>query len=186
MYMEELQKGRLLIADPFLNDPNFLRTVVLLCEYSTTLGCMGFVLNKPYEHTIGELLQVMEGNDFPVFIGGPVQKDHLFFIHNQPDILQDGIEIISGIFWGNDIEEVFEKIKSGFLDESNVKFFMGYSGWEMGQLEHEMELKSWLTTGADKQLVFTTNPKNIWQEALQKKGGKYTQLINYPIDPLLN
>lgn len=184
--MEELQKGYLLIADPFLNDPNFLRSVVFLCEHSETLGSMGFVLNKPFEHSIQDLLEVMENNDFPVFIGGPVQRDHLFFIHNQPNILQDGIEIIPGIFWGNDLEKVFEKIKTGFLNESNVKFFMGYSGWEMGQLEYEMKLKSWLTIKADEQFIFATNPKNLWQEALQKKGGKYTQLINYPIDPLLN
>lgn len=186
MEMEELNKGQLLIADPFLNDPNFLRSVVLLCEYSTTLGTFGFVLNQPCEHTLGELMLSMAGNDFPVFIGGPVQKDHLFFIHTRKDLLPGGVEIIPGIFWGGDMEEVLEKIKMGLLDENSVKFFLGYSGWEMGQLEHEMELKSWLTTGADAQLLFTTNPGNIWRNALQKKGGQFTQLIHYPIDPMLN
>ena len=184
--MEELHQGQLIIADPFLNDPNFLRSVVLLCEHSTALGTLGFVLNQKSEQTIGELMLGMTGHDFPVFIGGPVQKDHLFFIHNQPGILPGGVEIIPGIFWGGEMEEAFEKIKTGKLEEKNIKFFLGYSGWEMGQLDHEMELKSWLTTEADEQLLFTTNPVNIWRDALQKKGGKYTQLIHYPIDPMLN
>ncbi|MEO8116860.1 MAG: YqgE/AlgH family protein [Bacteroidota bacterium] len=184
--MEELAKGQLLIADPFLNDPNFLRSVVLLCEHSETLGSLGFVLNQSCEYKLGELMRSMAGNDFPVFIGGPVQKDHLFFIHTKPGIIPGGLEIIPGIFWGGDMEEAFEKIKMGLLNESNIKFFLGYSGWEMGQLEHEMELKSWLTTSADAQLLFTTDPENIWRNALQKKGGQYAQLIHYPIDPMLN
>ncbi len=186
MEMEELAKGQLLIADPFLNDPNFLRSVVLLCEHSASLGTLGFVLNQPGERTLGDLMLSMSGNNFPVFIGGPVQKDHLFFIHTKPGLLPGSIEIMPGIFWGGDMEDVFEKIKMGLLDESSLKFFLGYSGWEMGQLEHEMELKSWLTTSADAQLLFATNPVNIWRDALQKKGGKYAQLIHYPINPMLN
>ncbi|MBS1730375.1 MAG: YqgE/AlgH family protein [Bacteroidetes bacterium] len=184
--MTDLHSGQFLIADPFLSDPNFQRTVVLLSEYSSSLGSMGFVLNMPCELTLGELMSAMIGYDFPVFIGGPVQKDLLFFVHQCKEASIGGKEIFPGVFWGGDLNEAFEKIKCGLLKENRIKFFLGYSGWSVGQLEQEMELKSWITVDATASILFNSKAENTWSDALKEKGGDYTQLIHYPIDPILN
>lgn len=183
--MNEVKKGQLLIADPFLSDPNFQRTVVFLCDHNHE-GSMGFIINKRSGRDIGELFTEMEGNPFPVYVGGPVQQDRLFFIHTVPEMIPGGIKILENLFWGGDAEITFAYIRNGLLSEQQIKLFIGYSGWEAGQLANEMELKSWLLTEATNGLLFQTDIKKIWDNALRSKGGKYEQLIHYPIDPLLN
>lgn len=183
--MIEPGPGILLIADPFLKDPNFLRTVVLLCEHKDE-GSFGFVLNKKIDQTLDELLTDFEGFNLPVYFGGPVQTDSIHFVHQYPDLIDDSFEVASGIYWGGNFETVKALIKNKIVNTSKIKFFLGYSGWGNGQLNNEMEEKSWLTVDATRQLVFNTSPDKVWKESLQHLGGEYKQLINYPVDPQLN
>ncbi|HQR94715.1 MAG: hypothetical protein B7Y15_03250 [Bacteroidetes bacterium 24-39-8] len=182
--MEAPSSGILLISDPFLKDPNFQRTVILLCEHMVE-GSFGFVLNKPHKGVLGDYVADLEGCQFPVFKGGPVQKDSIHFIHRCPDQL-GGVEIIDGIYWGGDFVEVVKGIKTEEIDQSEIRFFIGYSGWGEGQLEGELEEKSWIVRDGNKRLIFMKQVDQIWKESLKDLGGEYQQMPNYPLDPQLN
>lgn len=183
--MTEILPGTILISDPFLKDPNFMRTVVLLCDHRTE-GSFGFVLNKLHDSSLEDLLQNAEGIRFPVFEGGPVQKDTLHFLHQQPNLIPGGQEVTDGIFWGGDFEEVISLLRDNRLSRHDIRFFIGYSGWGENQLQDELAEKSWITGKANRPLVFQVSPAEIWKSALAKLGGEYSQMINYPIDPQLN
>src|SRR6187401_2401970 len=132
--------GILLIADPFLKDPNFLRTVVLLCEHQEQ-GSFGFVLNKQIEQTLDELITDMEGHRLPVYYGGPVQMNSIHFLHQYPDLIPGGHEVLNGVYWGGNFESMLSNIKLNNIDFDKVRFFIGYSGWGSGQLDDEMKEK---------------------------------------------
>lgn len=183
--MVEIGPGVLLISDPFLKDPNFLRTVVFICEHQPE-GSFGFVLNKLYDQKLGDLISDLEGYNLPVYYGGPVQVDTVHFLHRCPDIIHEGIEVAEGIYWGGDFEEVVQLIKDKALRPSDIRFFIGYSGWGEGQLEEELKTKSWITREGNSKLVFHKQATEIWKESLKDLGGEYSQMVNYPIDPQLN
>lgn len=183
--MIEPGPGILLIADPFLKDPNFLRTVVLLCDHQEQ-GSFGLVLNKQIEQTLNELITDLEGFSFPVYYGGPVQMNTLHFLHRYPDLIPDAVKVNNDIYWGGNFESLTALIKNNIIDESGIKFFVGYSGWGDGQLSGEMKEKSWLTVSATKTLVFDTPHDEIWKDSLKHLGGEYEAMVNYPIDPQLN
>jgi putative transcriptional regulator len=183
--MIEPGPGILLIADPFLKDPNFLRTVVLLCEHNED-GSFGFVLNKQIEDTLDELLEGFEGFDFPVYYGGPVQTDTIHFIHQYPELIPDASRVSDDIFWGGDFDTLAILIKNKQVNPDKIKFFIGYSGWGNGQLNGEMDEKTWLTVSTTQKLTFNTAPEAIWKDSLKQLGGEYEMMINFPIDPQLN
>jgi putative transcriptional regulator len=177
--------GILLIADPFLKDPNFLRTVVFLCEHKDS-GSFGFVLNRKYENTLDELIPGLENIKLPVFYGGPVQMDTIHFLHQYPEEIPGSEEVIKGVYWGGDFETVIAMLKNGSLDPDRIRFYIGYSGWSDGQLNSELEEKSWLTVAGTRKLIFHRNYQEIWKESLKQLGGDYEMMINFPIDPQLN
>ena len=183
--MDELVPGIILIADPFLKDPNFLRTTVFVCEHKPE-GSIGFVLNRKHNLDIGDLIADLEGCTYPVYYGGPVQMNAVHFLHQCPGLISGGLEIVDGIFWGGNFEEVCMLIKNKSINQHQIRFFVGYSGWSEGQLEEEMKEKSWLITLGNRKLVFHRNTDLIWKEAIKQLGGDYEQIINYPIDPQLN
>lgn len=183
--MIDLAPGILLIADPFLKDPNFLRTVVFMCEHKEE-GSFGFVLNRKYENTLDELIPELEGHKVPVYYGGPVQKDTIHFLHQYPAEIPGGVEVIKGVYWGGDFPAILELIKSRELDYKKIRFYIGYSGWNDGQLQNEMDEKTWLTVAATRKIIFHPDYKETWKDALRQLGGEYEMMINFPIDPQLN
>jgi putative transcriptional regulator len=185
LLMTQPAPGILLIADPFLKDPNFMRTVVLLTEHRED-GTIGFVLNRQYENTLDELIPEVEGHKLPVYYGGPVQMNTIHFLHRYPDEIQGGIEVMKGIYWGGDFDAVIDLINNGKADPEKIRFYIGYSGWSSGQLDTEMTEKTWLTVEAVKKLVFHPNAEEIWRDSLKHMGGEYEMMINFPIDPQLN
>ena len=183
--MVDIVPGNLLIADPFLRDPNFMRSVVFICEHKEE-GSFGFVLNRKFEQHLGELITGVATSDFPVYYGGPVQADTLHFLHQRPDLIDGGAVVTDNIFWGGDFETAVQLIKNNLLTKSEIRFFIGYSGWGEGQLEGEMKSKSWIPGEGTRKLIFPANIDNTWKDALKQLGGEYEQMINYPIDPQLN
>jgi len=183
--MVEIATGTILIADPFLKDPNFMRTVVFLCDHESA-GSFGFVINRKHHSIISDLLPDLADCDFPVYYGGPVQMDALHFLHTRPDVISDGVEVTDGIFWGGNFEQVSILLQNKSIKPNQIRFFIGYSGWGEGQLQDELKEKSWLTTKGNKKLVFHRNESLIWQDAIKQIGGGYEQIIHYPIDPQLN
>lgn len=184
-FMVEPGTGVLLIADPFLKDPNFMRTVVFVTEHRED-GTIGFVINRQYENTLDELLPEIEGHKLPVYYGGPVQMNTIHFLHRYPDDIPGGIEVMKGIYWGGDFDSLVELIKTDRIDPNMIRFYIGYSGWSSGQLETEMAEKTWLTVEATRRLVFHENAEEIWKDSLKHLGGDFEMMINFPIDPQLN
>ena len=183
--MTDITAGKLLISEPFLKDPNFLRSVVFLCEHDTE-GSLGFVINKLYDEKLGELMPDLEGIKFPVYYGGPVQINTLHFLHRRPELIEDGVAIVDGIYWGGNFEQAIDYLKEGLINENDIRFFIGYSGWEKEQLQNEFDEKTWIVHRASSKLVFHKNVNAVWKDALLDIGGEYATLVNYPIDPQLN
>lgn len=184
--MASLSSGTLLIADPFLKDQNFARTVVLLCEHHATRGSLGFVLNRSFDQQLSDLVPEIAVSNIKVYYGGPVQIDTIHFIHQQPELIRGGFEIRDGIFCGGEFDQVVDLINSGRIDLTKIRFFIGYSGWSGGQLENELGEKSWILSDSSAPLIFEEKEQNIWPQALKNLGSNFAIMANFPIDPLLN
>lgn len=180
------EKGDLLISEPYLPDPNFERTVILLCEHDEN-GSFGFVVNKPSHAQLSELIDDLGSFDLPVFIGGPVQQNTLHFLHQNTVQMNNDRVISEGITWGIDFESLLHHINLGTVKEKEVKFFVGYSGWSEGQLLDELKAKSWIICKQPTQkMVFEVPPEQLWSHVLEQLGGKYRAISKYPTDPRLN
>lgn len=177
--------GSLLISDPFLQDPHFSRTVVLICEHQHA-GSFGLILNQPMNLLLSDLVPAAPDLQLPVLCGGPVATDTLHFIHRQPGLIENAIQLKDGIGWSGNFFQIMEYLRSGQLNEQDILFFLGYSGWGEGQLLQELEERTWITAEISEALLFKTAPKHRWQNALIELGGEYASMVNYPIDPQLN
>lgn len=178
--------GKVLISDPFLTDPNFHRTVVLLTEYSE-MGAMGFVLNQPLQVKLGTpLIQ-----DIPLttlYQGGPVQPEFLHFIHTFGGALEGTIKVKEGLWWGGEFEQLKEIVQSDDFNPDQFKFFIGYSGWAPGQLEMELQENAWIVGDIDAKEAVANEVDSVelWSRTLKSMGGDYAIMANYPTDPTLN
>lgn len=182
----EIKSGCLLVSEPFLPDPHFKRTVILVVGYEDE-GTLGFVLNKP---SFTKLNEALHDDSFPaegIWTGGPVQPDTLQWIHPYPQI-QGSKKILEQVYWGGDFDEVKNGIHSGIYRASDFRFFAGYSGWSPGQLEEEISEGSWLITEGVSKMVF--NPfrtqEDLWKKMMTLLGGDYAILAKAPEHPWLN
>lgn len=177
--------GKLLISEPFMFDNNFKRTVILITEHNED-GTIGFILNKKSEFVISDLFE-----DFPTFeasvnIGGPVQPDTLHFIHTAGNLLEGSKEIAPSVYWGGDFEILKILIRNKQVKESEIRFFVGYSGWGTNQLGLELKEKSWILSSADKDYIFKYDTESLWKMVLKDMGKEYEMLSNFPENPHLN
>jgi len=173
--------GNLLIAEPFMMDPNFKRSVVLLCDHDGEDGSLGFILNKSINMNIAELLPDFPEFDAEVLFGGPVQTDTLHFIHNKEELSEGGKEIVKGVYWGGNFDALRSQISTKQMTPNDIRFFVGYSGWSPGQLEDEMKMKSWILSAAKKRDIFTHKYNSaLWKEVLKKKGNSYSVISEMP------
>ncbi len=178
--------GHLLLSEPFMPDPNFKRTVVMICEHVKEGGTVGFILNRPLNIKVCDALIDFENVSNELFYGGPVAHDTLHYLHRYGDMIEDSLHIVDDIYWGGNFEQLTNMLKAGSIESANVKFFLGYSGWSSGQLLNEMEDNSWIVTPAKSKYIFETTDKELWKQVLAELGGEYRQLTNYPEDPQLN
>lgn len=178
-------KGRLLVAEPaILNDDSFNRAIILLTEHSD-YNSVGFILNKPLEYCLNDLLPDIDCY-FNIYQGGPVEQDNLYFVHRIPELLDDSIEVANGIFWGGNFEQLKKALNEGLLDESDIRFFLGYSGWDKKQLLNELKEKSWFVAENDFENIFAKDEENLWKNKLLQQGGNYKLWANAPDDFNLN
>lgn len=184
--LDEITKGCLLLADPnIINDPYFNRTVILITENSED-EVVGFIINKPLEYNFEDIFSGM-GKDYKIYNGGPVNKDNLYYIHNLPDLIPNSIKVSNNLFWGGDFSNVKNLIKDNKIGSNNIRFFSGYSGWTLPQLNNEIKEKSWIITNNrfdDKILKSKTN--EFWKEEIKKLGNDYKIWSNAPENPNLN
>jgi len=177
--------GVLLVAPPMMHDPNFRRTVVLLCEH-TPEGSFGLILNRPLGVRLAEMIREIDGRDISIGKGGPVQTDTLHFVHTCGDEVLGTIPVGNGIFWGGDFEVLKLMIETGQVSSENVRFFLGYAGWSPGQLLSEIDQGGWILAPGIEQHVFEPDPDALWGKVLRQLGGEYAVLSNFPEDPRLN
>lgn len=178
-------KGRLLIAEPsILNDDSFNRAIILITEHSEN-NSVGFILNRALNFTISDLLPDID-SDFMVYQGGPVEQDNLYFIHQIPNLIPDSMEINNGIYWGGDYDVLKELLNAKALNENDIRFFLGYSGWGKNQLQDEINLNSWFISENDSDDIFSEDKDLLWRNKLLQKGGDYKLWVNAPSDISLN
>jgi putative transcriptional regulator len=178
--------GRLLISEPFMNDPNFKRSVILLAEHSEE-GTLGYVLNHLSDYKLSDVLPDVAYSEMPVYVGGPVANNTLHFIHRVPEKIEGGVEIWDGIYWGGSFETVKELIATFQINENEIKFFAGYSGWTPGQLDVEIEEDTWIVANKfNSELVFNHDEQNVWREVVISLGQRYAHIANFPENPTLN
>lgn len=180
------KKGDLLISEPFLPDSNFKRTVILICEHNE-YRTFGFVLNKITHYVFGEFMDINANFDEKIFLGGPVQQNTLHFIHRVPELFESKKEIIDGIYWGGEFDNLLSLINTKQINSNDIRFFLGYSSWSEGQLEEELKAKSWIVyKKITRKKVFDVSPESLWKQVLSEMGGKFKIFANYPVDPSLN
>ena len=186
MITDVLIKGKLLIAEPsIIGDLSFNRSVILLADHNSD-GSVGFILNKPLKYTINDLLPEINSN-FKIYNGGPVEQGNLYFIHTVPKLINNSIEISNGLFWGGDFELIKELINKGIISKKEIRFFLGYSGWDAHQLETEKEANSWIVTeNIYNDKILGKSATQFWKKRILELGGEYLIWSNAPENPILN
>jgi putative transcriptional regulator len=181
------QPGSLLLSEPFLQDENFRRAVVLLCEHEEGSGSIGFVMNKPSILNLGDLVNGLDFLDAEVFVGGPVEQNTLHFIYFGVQLMEESKHLGDGVWWGGGFTTLVQLLNSGKLNLSQVRFFLGYSGWSPGQLEEELSEKTWIVYSESfVQELFENTAEQLWRSLMKRLGGEFEIQSNYPTDPRLN
>lgn len=179
------EKGKFLVSEPFLSDPYFKRSVVLLSEHNTE-GSVGFILNKPTEIKLNDAIKDFPKIDSYLYFGGPVQTDSLQYIHTLGSRIDGSREVMKGVYWGGNFETLKMLIDTNQIHPDEIRFFVGYSGWQPSQLADEIKEKSWIVAPGDFEHAFFDNPKQLWRDVLRHLGKEYSILANFPEDPSLN
>jgi len=184
--VDTLEKGTMLVAQPFMGDPNFKRGVILLCDNDKKEGTVGFVINKKTDLLVNDLISNFPEIESSVFLGGPVAQETLHYIHTVGDILDESIPIAKGVSWGGDFEKLKFLIESKLVLPKDIRFFIGYSGWTEGQLAGEIRHGSWLTSEFFPNYIFGINNNELWSKILSNKGDRYSVIAQIPEGETLN
>jgi len=150
-------------------------------------GAFGFVLNRPSEVTLNEVIEIDGSFKEKVFVGGPVQHDTLHFLHTASNYLDGGTEVYDGLYWGGNFEQLTSLIDTSQVIPDDFRFFVGYSGWGPQQLDTEIQENSWiLAPPLDSSELLSTSAEDLWQVVLKNLGGRFEMFSKYPSDPRLN
>ena len=179
------ERGRLLISEPYLADPYFRRTVVLLCDHNGE-GSFGFVLNRLTDMAINDLMEDLPPIASPVGIGGPVQSSNLYYLHTLGERLTGSQLVVDDVYVGGDFELLRDLLTVDPRLATHVRFFVGYSGWGQDQLDKELEERSWLVANGSKQRIMDARNTDLWGDSLRDMGRAFAPLANFPEDPTLN
>jgi putative transcriptional regulator len=178
-------KGKILISEPFLPDTFFNRSIVYLTDHSSQ-GSVGFILNKKLDLQVSAAIEGFEGWDENLSLGGPVAPDTLHYLHNLGDLIPKSVLVQGNIFWGGDIDSIRELIKTGKINKSQIRFFLGYSGWSAGQLERELKENSWVIAKVNSNIVLNNGGDDIWKKVLRGFKNKYKMWADFPDSPEMN
>lgn len=179
------QQGNILIAEPFLPGSYFNRSIIILVTCNKD-GAVGFILNKKVDFPVEDLFVDFPDFDSKIHIGGPVGTDSIYFIHTLGKLIPGSIHIKDNLYWGGDFDSLKKQIKLGFVNHSQVRFFLGYSGWEAGQLEEEIKENSWLVADTSESDLMNIDETEMWSKSVRAMGGKYSMWENFPENPSLN
>jgi len=158
--------GCVLIAEPLLQDPNFVRSVVLIIAHNEE-GTYGLTLNRPLSIDTEMVFENLELPPLNLYEGGPVGLGEMFYLHRLGDKIPESVQLMPNVYCGGDFEAIRSEIM--IQGEENFRFFAGYAGWGPGQLEQEIKEKSWIVANIESRLIWDADAK-IWQEALSSLG----------------
>lgn len=181
-----IKKGKILIAEPsIIGDISFNRSIILLADHNNE-GSIGFILNKPLDYCLGDLIPEIESN-LPIYNGGPVQQDNLYFIHKVAELIPESIEISEGLFWSGNFEQVSKLVAEEKITENDIRFFLGYSGWEANQLNSELKGNTWiLSENTHRNNIIKVVDTAFWKNKMLALGGEYSIWSNAPEHPSHN
>ena len=174
-----IKAGKVLLAQPFMIDSNFKRSAVLICDHNEE-GTTGFIMNRPLNMRVDDLVERFPEFDSDVLFGGPVQTDTIHYIHNVGELLENSVKVSEGVYWGGDFDKLKFLINAGLIMPKDIRFFIGYSGWSGGQLEEEMEYSSWVLADMDANYLFKAHSNTLWSQVMQNKGRYYTIIADMP------
>lgn len=180
-----VKPGDILIAKPFLQDGRFKRSVIYMGEHNNE-GSLGFILNKPHGLLLRDIFPHLKNGNFPLFEGGPVSPNQLFYTHTLGLKLSDSVEIKKGVYWGGNFFELTHMIEHGQISSNQIRFYIGYSGWTTQQLDAELESNTWLTQSTDYDELIQAAPDDLWGNELIKVNPAYKAFTDFSFDPSLN
>lgn len=178
-------KGSVLLSEPFMGDFYFGRSVILLAEHNEE-GSFGLIVNKAVNTTFNKVLPDFPAFNAPIYLGGPVEPNRLFMLHTMGNEISDSLEILDGLYWGGNMEDVKEMIVLNLMDATKIRFFAGYSGWGANQLESELKRNSWVITQATSEKLFSTAPEQLWEKLVKNLGSEYRFWGKLPRNPSNN
>ena len=176
-------QGCVLLSDPFTQDPYFSRSAILLCRHNKK-ETFGFVLTNYIEIDLHKLDENLPEIITKISFGGPVEKDNLFYIHTFGKEIEGAEKIIDTLYFGGDYEMLFELIKADPKRINEVRFFIGYAGWDFEQLNNEMKDHSWIAvTNITEKEILSTSSDHFWKDCMTKQGSKFEMISNFPLNP---
>lgn len=178
-------KGKILISEPFLPDTFFNRSIVYLTDHSPQ-GSVGFILNKKLDLNISSAVTGFEGWNENINMGGPVASDTLHYLHSLGDLIPNSVFIEDNIYWGGDIDAIRNLILADKINPSQIRFFLGYSGWSAGQLERELREDSWIIARVKSDIVMNNRGDHTWKRILRSFNNKYRIWADFPDSPDMN
>lgn len=176
------QSGRVLVSDPFSKGDYFERSVIYLCEHNEE-GTFGFVLGNYLDFNLADIAKNFPNISARISIGGPVQTDSIFFLHTLGEIIEGSLEVDDGLYMGGNYDQLTQMLNDGKASIQEVRFFLGYSGWEPQQLEEEIENNSWIVCPVtDSKEIMDSSINDLWHRYMKREGKKYEILAQSPID----
>lgn len=176
----EPKRGNILISEPLMNDFHFGRSVVLLIDHVESEGSFGIIINKRLNASVSQIVDDFPDFDALAYLGGPVADNQLFFVHTLGDLIPDSSPIVDGLYWGGDVETLKTLIATGIANEGNTRFYLGYSGWDAGQLVTELVRNTWLVADITPDEFLNTPPERMWAACVQKLGKPYEMWPRFP------
>ncbi len=146
--------GTILKSTSTTNDTNFVQVIIFIAEHNEK-GAMGFVINKKFARALNELEEFKQSINFPLYEGGPMDKEHLYFVHRRPDVIEGGTLIANSIYLGGNFKQAVTHLNNKTINANDIKIFIGYCGWDCNQLEEEVAEGSWIIADTAEQNIFS-------------------------------
>ena len=180
-----IMKGRILISSPsLLTDMIFYKSIILIVD-QTDEGITGFILNRPSDLFLQKEILSLEEIKVDVFYGGPVSSEYFYILKSKKEY-SGTLHIYDNLYWGNNLEFLFNLVEKGIVKMDNFILLQGYSGWSLQQLDNEIANNSWIISDKKEEEIFSYKEKNSWNNLIKQFGHKYKLWSNSPDDITLN
>jgi putative transcriptional regulator len=177
------KQGNILISEPLMNDFHFGRSVILLIDHEEAEGTFGIIINKKLNVSVSQIVDEFPDFEAAAYLGGPVADNQLFFLHTLGEVIPDSLPILDGLYWGGEADTLKTLIATGIANEDNTRFYLGYAGWDSGQLVSELVRNSWLIGNITAEQLFNIPEEAMWQTFVSQAGSPYEMWKRFPKNP---